>query len=154
LEMARLARVCRRWRYLILASPRYLRVRLVATYSVSPRIDPDRWPTFPISIIYKDRTRQPVILRSADVGNVVEVIQHTDRFTRFPSPCQPRSWKIKCLGRGPVLRIKMASPSVASWILGRIHFPFTPYPFILHRFPCIIATSSVKPESCHSYSWP
>ncbi|KAI0291180.1 hypothetical protein B0F90DRAFT_1779209, partial [Multifurca ochricompacta] len=51
-EWHRLTHVCRRWRYLIFASPHRLDLRLLCTNGTPVRRTLDCWPALPISIQY------------------------------------------------------------------------------------------------------
>ena len=67
-----LAHVCRRWRHLVITSPRRLDLRLLCTHRTSVRMYLNCWPTFPIAIKYN----RPF---SEDVFNIFVALENRDR---------------------------------------------------------------------------
>ena len=71
----RLAHVCRRWRYLVFASPRYLGLGLVTSFR-RRGTTLDLWPPFPISICYNPHWK----LSPKDERDVLATLErHFDR---------------------------------------------------------------------------
>ena len=70
----RLTDVCRRWRHIIFASPRFLDLRLRCTYRTPTRTSLDIWPPFPISI---SCNRSKLDDESQD--NIIAALEHHDR---------------------------------------------------------------------------
>ncbi|KAI0295422.1 hypothetical protein B0F90DRAFT_1670088 [Multifurca ochricompacta] len=74
----RLTRVCRRWRYVIFASPRRLDLRLLCTNGTPVRRTLDCWPALPISIQYGEVVgRPPPALKDED--NIIAALEHPAR---------------------------------------------------------------------------
>ena len=74
----RLAHVCRRWRFLVFASPRRLELRLYYTYQMPVTQDLSCWPPLPVAIFY------PRFLTSGhsdhkDEDNVIAALEHRNR---------------------------------------------------------------------------
>jgi len=74
----RLAHVCRRWRFLVFASPRRLELRLYYTYQMPVTQDLSCWPPLPVAIFY------PRFLTSGpsdhkDEDNLVAALEHRNR---------------------------------------------------------------------------
>ncbi|KAI0295737.1 hypothetical protein BC826DRAFT_269012 [Russula brevipes] len=76
----KLAQVCQRWRYLILASPSYLRLCLVCTYGTPVADMLAHSPPLPLVIDYVDRYRK---VTTQDEEGVVLALQHRDRVRRI-----------------------------------------------------------------------
>ena len=68
-----LIHVCRRWRSLVLASPRHLNLRLVCTPETPPKDTLDIWPTIPLIV----RSRGTFVLSSMD--NVIVALGQSNR---------------------------------------------------------------------------
>ncbi|KAH9980529.1 hypothetical protein BJV74DRAFT_101928 [Russula compacta] len=73
-EWEKLLHVCRRWRYLVFASPRHLDLRLVCTLRTRAKEMLDIWPAIPIIINYP---HNPGPNRS--ISNVTNVLEHHGR---------------------------------------------------------------------------
>ncbi|KAI0293329.1 hypothetical protein B0F90DRAFT_1405138 [Multifurca ochricompacta] len=74
----RLTRVCRRWRYVIFASPCRLDLRLLCTHGTPVRRTLDCWPALPISIQYGEVAgRPPPALKDED--NIIAALEHPAR---------------------------------------------------------------------------
>ena len=73
-----LIQVCRKWRNIVLASPRRLDLWLLCTYRTSVRMTLDYWPSLPIVISYcaslKFRSPSP-----EDEDNVIAALEHHNR---------------------------------------------------------------------------
>ena len=65
-----LIQVCRRWRCVILGSPRRLDLRVVCTHKTPTRTSLDIWPPFPIRITCQNRVDEK------NVENVVAAVEH------------------------------------------------------------------------------
>jgi hypothetical protein len=65
-----LIQVCRRWRCVVLGSPRRLDLRIVCTHKTPTRTLLDIWPPFPISILGR------YILDEKSVENVIAAVEH------------------------------------------------------------------------------
>ncbi|KAI0295427.1 hypothetical protein B0F90DRAFT_1148160 [Multifurca ochricompacta] len=77
-EWHRLTHICRRWRYLIFASPRRLDLRLLCTDGTPVRRTLDCWPALPISIQYgRVMERTPPALKDED--NIITALEHPAR---------------------------------------------------------------------------
>ncbi|KAI0293328.1 hypothetical protein B0F90DRAFT_1405015 [Multifurca ochricompacta] len=77
-EWHRLVHVCRRWRYVIFASPRRLDLRLFCTYGTPVRRTLDCWPALPISIRYGgSEDFHPPALKDED--NIIAALEHPAR---------------------------------------------------------------------------
>ncbi|KAI0289155.1 hypothetical protein B0F90DRAFT_1826689 [Multifurca ochricompacta] len=77
-EWHKLTHVCRRWRYLIFASPHRLDLRLLCTNGTPVRRTLDCWPAFPISIQYGGVVgRPPPALKDED--NIIAALEHPAR---------------------------------------------------------------------------
>jgi F-box-like len=81
-EWHRLAHVCRRWRFVVFASPRRLDLRLVYTYKKPIRKTLDCWPPLPISIWYP-RLVLYHPLAPTDEHNVLAALEHPDRISEI-----------------------------------------------------------------------
>lgn len=83
-EWHRLVHVCRRWRFLVFASPHRLDLRLVYTFRRPARVKKkalDSWPTLPIAVWYP---RQNAVVRERshcleDESNASFALRHPDR---------------------------------------------------------------------------
>ena len=78
-QWIRLAHVCRRWRNVVLQSPRHLNPRLLCT-NKSPAMDIlEIWPPLPLIIRdaydFRDYDKPPSIIS----GNIVTALEHNDR---------------------------------------------------------------------------
>jgi hypothetical protein len=71
-----LAHVCRRWRNIILASPRRLELRITCTHRTPTRKYLDIWPPFPISIIYFDLGKK---MDAEGEDNIIAAMEQRDR---------------------------------------------------------------------------
>jgi len=71
-----LTQVCRRWRYIVLGSPRRLDLRVVCSNTTPTRTSLDIWPPFPISVI-NGYSRLGEGKR--DLENLIAAIEHRDR---------------------------------------------------------------------------
>ncbi|KAI0293326.1 hypothetical protein B0F90DRAFT_1928281 [Multifurca ochricompacta] len=77
-EWHRLTHVCRKWRYVIFASPHRLDLRLLCKQGTPVRRTLDCWPALPISIQYSGFTgRPPPALRDED--NIIAALEHPAR---------------------------------------------------------------------------
>ena len=65
-----LIQVCRRWRCVILGSPRRLDLRLVCTDTTPTRTLLDIWPPFPISITSSEE------MNDQSVENIIAAVEH------------------------------------------------------------------------------
>lgn len=82
-----LIHVCRRWRYIIFASPRVLDLRLLCTISTPVKARLAIWPAFPIAIIGRvDSTSLEVV-----ADNIIAALEHKDRVWRIDLQCIPNS---------------------------------------------------------------
>ena len=80
-EWQRLVHVCRRWRYIIFASPRRLDLHVFCTYGTSVRNNLSCWPAFPIIVDYYpywDFDNGKSITPDND-DNVIAALEHPDR---------------------------------------------------------------------------
>ena len=68
--------VCRRWREIIFASPRFLDLRLECTARTATRKSLDIWPPFPIAVL-SDRYDWVIYDKSQD--NIIAALKHHDR---------------------------------------------------------------------------
>ncbi|KAI0295418.1 hypothetical protein B0F90DRAFT_1670085 [Multifurca ochricompacta] len=77
-EWHRLTHVCRKWRYVIFASPHRLDLRLLCTHGTPVRRTLDCWPALPISIQYGGVMGNP---RPAlkDEDNIIAALEHPAR---------------------------------------------------------------------------
>jgi hypothetical protein len=76
----RLAQVCRRWRSVVFAYPRYLDLRIVLTYNKSIRNAPKFWPVLPVIIWYPHPpTASHPILTSSDQDNISDILKDPAR---------------------------------------------------------------------------
>lgn len=71
-----LVHVCRRWRQLILASPRRLNLQLLCTCTTPVRKYLGLWPTIPIAIRNNSNSRY---LNFIEEGNILTALEHRDR---------------------------------------------------------------------------
>jgi hypothetical protein len=76
----KLAQVCRRWRYLILASPSYLDLRLLCTYGVPVADMLAHSPPLPLSILYNNEDRE---MSTEDEEGALLALNHRDRVRRI-----------------------------------------------------------------------
>ena len=72
-----LVHVCRRWRQIILASPRRLDLQLLCTYWTPFRKIIDIWPTIPFVILYGR------FIGPNDEENIIAALEHPDRVSRI-----------------------------------------------------------------------
>ena len=70
-----LSQVCRKWRFAVFAYPRFLKLRIVATYNKSI---PDFWPTIPIIIWYPQSALHP-FLSLKDEDDIREILKNPAR---------------------------------------------------------------------------
>jgi len=73
-----LTQVCRRWRYIVLRSPRRLDLRIVCTGETPTRTSLGIWPPFPIAVI--NPLSHPK-LAEENVENLIAAIEHRDRIS-------------------------------------------------------------------------
>ena len=76
----KLVHVCRRWRFLILQSAIYLRLRLVCTYGTPVADMLAHSPSLPLVIDYVDRYQEFSV---EDEESITVALQHHDRVRRF-----------------------------------------------------------------------
>ena len=77
-----LTQVCRRWRYIVLESPRRLDLRVICSDRTPTRASLDIWPPFPIIIFYYCNPGIPRLAAPVDeqgVQNLVAALEHRDR---------------------------------------------------------------------------
>ncbi len=72
-----LTQVCRRWRYIVLGSPRRLDLRIVCTDKTPTRTSLDIWPPFPIAVI------TPFSADEKNVENLIAAIKHRNRVSEI-----------------------------------------------------------------------
>ena len=78
-EWHTLIHVCRKWRYIIFASPRVLNLRLLCTIGTPVRARLAIWPAFPIAVIGSvDSTPLEVV-----ADNIMASLEHKDRVYRI-----------------------------------------------------------------------
>ena len=75
-EWTTLVHVCRRWRYIVFASPRRLNLQLLVKAKTPVRKMPDIWPALPI-VISPEIGKADSLVEIAD--NVVAALEHPDR---------------------------------------------------------------------------
>jgi hypothetical protein len=75
-----LTQVCRRWRYIVLGSPRHLNLQVVCTPTTRTRTLLDIWPPFPISV-YSDSLGLRVEEKSLE--NLTVAVKHHDRISEI-----------------------------------------------------------------------
>jgi len=86
-EWHTLIHVCRRWRYIIFASPRVLNLRLLCTIGTPVRARLAIWPAIPIAIIGSvDSTPLEVV-----ADNIMASLEHKDRVYRIDLQRIPNS---------------------------------------------------------------
>ena len=78
-----LVHVCRRWRYLVFASPRRLNLRLYYDPEKSARKSLDVWPAFPLLI-------QGTVSETSE-DDVIALLKHSDRICQIDLECDS-SW--------------------------------------------------------------
>ena len=72
-----LTQVCRRWRHIIIASPRRLELQVICT-NATPTQLLDHWPTLPITIIHN----LSYTLNGNDIGNtIIATVNYRDRIS-------------------------------------------------------------------------
>ncbi|KAI0295414.1 hypothetical protein B0F90DRAFT_1147789 [Multifurca ochricompacta] len=81
-EWHRLTHVCRKWRYVIFASPRRLDLRLLCTHGTTVRRTLDCWPALPISIKYGG-VAEPTPPALKDEDNIIAALEYPARTNRF-----------------------------------------------------------------------
>lgn len=77
-----LTQVCRRWRYIVLESPRRLDLRVICSDRTPTRASLDIWPPFPIIIFYYRNPGPPRLAAPVDeqgVQNLIAALEHRDR---------------------------------------------------------------------------
>ncbi|KAN0128283.1 hypothetical protein V8E53_013867 [Lactarius tabidus] len=79
-EWARLAHVCRKWRRLIFASPRRLKLRILCKSGTPVRENLGIWPDVPILMDYTNYWRGGIKLEDED--NAIAALEHPDRLYR------------------------------------------------------------------------
>ena len=78
----RLTQVCRRWRFIVLESPRRLDLRVISSDRTPTRASLDIWPPFPIIIFYYRHPGIPSLAAPVDeqgVQNLIAALEHRDR---------------------------------------------------------------------------
>jgi hypothetical protein len=75
-----LVHVCRRWRTVVLGSPRRLNLRLVCTPETPAKDTLDVWPALPLIV--------DAYVISSGVGNIIAALGHTNRV------CQVNLWRV------------------------------------------------------------
>ena len=75
----KLIQVCRRWRGIILSSPRRLNLRVICTNNTPTRTLLDIWPLFPVVI----RCRSPQMVDEEGVENIIAAVEHPDRISQI-----------------------------------------------------------------------
>ena len=75
-----LVHVCRRWRSLVLGSPRRLNLRLCCMVATATRKTLDVWPALPLIIMDDDINDTPV-------DNLISVLEHSDRICQINLFC-------------------------------------------------------------------
>jgi hypothetical protein len=73
-----LTRVCRRWRYIVLGSPRRLHLQVLCTPTTPTRVLLDIWPPFPISIYIDFFDTRRV---EEGLENLTAALEHRDRIS-------------------------------------------------------------------------
>jgi hypothetical protein len=94
-----LVHVCRRWRQLILASPRSLNLQLLCTGKTPVRKDLGLWPTIPIAIRENSRS-----VSFTEEHNILAALEHRDRvcnITLSLNKWQPLIKKVVTVMREP-----------------------------------------------------
>lgn len=90
-----LVRVCRRWRYLIFASPSRLDLKLLCTHGTPVKKALGCWPAFPIIIEYDNVSQK-------DEDSIIAALGHPDRVRRIRLCVTKSSWeKIRTSMRKP-----------------------------------------------------
>ena len=74
-----LVHVCRRWRYIVFASPRRLNLRLYYEPEKSARKSLDVWPAFPLLI--------QGIVSETSADDVIALLEHSDRIRQIDLEC-------------------------------------------------------------------
>ena len=77
-----LTQVCRRWRYIVLGSPRRLDLRIVCTNTTPTRTSLDIWPPFPIAIT-NGYGYSRLGESKKDSENLIAAIEHRDRISEI-----------------------------------------------------------------------
>jgi len=72
-----LVHVCRRWRHIVFASPRRLRVQLYCSFKRPARKMLDVWP--PLPLVIANITDDPTSPEPEDPDNVLAALEHSDR---------------------------------------------------------------------------
>ncbi|KAH9171380.1 hypothetical protein EDB89DRAFT_1972326 [Lactarius sanguifluus] len=75
-----LVHVCRRWRQIVLESPRRLNLRILCTYGTPVRKNLGIWPILPIVIDYRSSGNG---ITPNDEDNVIAALEHPDRVCRL-----------------------------------------------------------------------
>jgi F-box-like len=89
-----LAQVCQRWRYVIVASPRYLDLHIVCTTSRPVRDLISGWPALPIAILH---TAKPIYRPGAkSVDDIIAALEHNNRVSDIKLSDVP-SWQLERL---------------------------------------------------------
>ena len=79
-EWITLVHVCRRWRSIVLQSPRRLNLQLVCTAKTRARDTLDIWPPFPLIICNFDE-------EPGEVDNIIAALEHNDRVSQIYLNC-------------------------------------------------------------------
>ncbi|KAI0003331.1 hypothetical protein BJV74DRAFT_525123 [Russula compacta] len=77
----RLARVCQRWRSIILVSPHFLDLKIICTGRTPTRTSLDTWPPFPILITWLPERFDPKGVKEQD--NIIAALEHHDRISHI-----------------------------------------------------------------------
>jgi hypothetical protein len=75
-----LIQVCRRWRYIILGSPRRLNLQVLYTPMTPTRMKLDIWPPFPISIYSNSFDLE---VDESDLEHLIAAFEHRDRTSQI-----------------------------------------------------------------------
>ena len=73
-----LTQVCRRWRYIVLGSPRRLDLRIVCTDKTPTRTSLNIWPPFPIAVIKPFSLEEKI-----NVENLIAAMEHRNRISEI-----------------------------------------------------------------------
>ena len=86
-----LIHVCRRWRHIVLGSPRRLDLRLFCTASTPAKDMLDIWPAFPIvvqgHVVERIDKKSNLVSDDSDVDNIVAALKRSDRVCQIIVAC-------------------------------------------------------------------
>ena len=85
-EWQRLTHVCRRWRQIIYASPRYLDLFLYCSNRTSVAKNLGSWPAFPIALDYHWKLR-------CEDDKAISLLKHSDRVRLVKIRCLQQKWE-------------------------------------------------------------